>query len=88
VQELELGGGGDDAEAVGLGRLGGEFGEEFGGGDADRAGDAVMARAISTGEPMRRRAPATSRKASSTEIGWTCGVYSRKIAMISRETSP
>ena len=40
-----------------------------------------MAAAIASGGPNSRRAPATSRNASSSDSGSTSGVTSRKIAM-------
>ena len=43
---------------------------------------------MATGEPKIFRAPATSRKASSTDSGSTRGVNSWKIAMMRAETSP
>ncbi len=46
---------------------------------------ARMAAATRTGDPRRRRAPVTSRNASSRDSGWTIGVTSRKIAMIAAD---
>ena len=65
--------------------LGRQLGDELGGGDADRAGEAdpfattsdrIWA-AISPPSPSSRRAPVTSRKASSSAIGSTSGVHRR-----------
>ena len=43
--------------------------------------------AIAAGEPSRRRAPATSRNASSSDSGSTSGVTSRKIDITPFDTS-
>jgi hypothetical protein len=47
-----------------------------------------MAAAISGASPRRRRAPVTSRKASSRLIGSTNGVNERKIVITRTLTSP
>ena len=44
--------------------------------------------AISTAEPWSRRAPATSRNASSSDSGSTSGVYERNTSITPRLTSP
>ena len=43
---------------------------------------------MARGGPSLRRAPDTSRKASSRESGSTAGVTARKMAMTSLDTSP
>ncbi len=48
---------------------------------------ARTAAAISGPSPWRRRAPSTSRNASSSEMGSTSGVYDFRIVMISVLTS-
>ncbi len=48
---------------------------------------ARMSVAISAPVPWRRRAPRASRKASSSEMGSTSGVYERRIAMTARLAS-
>ena len=72
----------------GLGRLRGQLGHHLGGGDAHRAGEALplldlgrMARPIAAPSPNRRRAPVTSRNASSRLSGSTSGVLERKMSM-------
>ncbi|MEI2817525.1 MAG: hypothetical protein V9E99_13905 [Microthrixaceae bacterium] len=52
-----------------------------------RATSARMFMAISRPEPILRRAPVTSRNASSSDIGSTSGVASPKMPMISALTS-
>ena len=74
----------DDQHAVGLREIARELGQELRGRDADRPrepGSACTRARISGRDlgpvPSRRRAPATSRNASSSEIGSTSGVTDR-----------
>ena len=80
---------GTTSSPSGLHRVRGELGDELRGGHTDRAGDALLvvdlgpdrARRSRGRLPRRRRAPATSRKASSRLSGSTSGVIERKISM-------
>ena len=68
----------------------------FVGGHADRAGQALLGQHLLADGPARcvgpspssRRAPVTSRNASSRQSGSTSGVYDRKIAITRPLTSP
>ena len=84
----------DDDEAVRLARIRGDLGDELVGGDADGEREAgalpdffLEVAPERLGASKRSICSVASRKASSSDIGSTSGVTSRKMAITSWETS-